>query len=287
MKKIKITLVLAIALMAMQVIAQPVVISAAEFMSLVKNDKSLVIIDADKASNFEVTHIKNAINVPHMELYKEPALDGYIKDVADLAAYFGKKGISESATIVITDDGSQKYSSRVYWILKYLGAKNVRLLHKDLDTWRAARVPLTAMVTDAKATSFTPAVNTEIIVDYDHVKNSVRKEGVVIVDSRLAEEFDGTSEAKPSLGHLPGAVNLNHLDLLNEKGAFKTKASLEALAAEKGLTADKEIIFYCKTSVRAAVAYVAFAEILQYPHIKIYEGAYNEWVALDASSIEK
>ena len=46
---------------------------------------------------------------------------------------------------------------------------------------------------------------------------------------------------------------------------------------ELGISSSDELIFYCRTSVRGAVLYVAFKEILGYTNVKIYDGAYTEW----------
>ena len=102
------------------VVAQGDIISAKDFVKLAKTDKNLVIIDASKADSYGKVHVKNAINIPHETLYQETEIEGLINKPAELAAIFGEKGVVETKTIVVYDGGSQKYSSRVYWILKYL-----------------------------------------------------------------------------------------------------------------------------------------------------------------------
>jgi thiosulfate/3-mercaptopyruvate sulfurtransferase len=111
------------------------------------------------------------------------------------------------------------------------------------------------------------------------VKAGMSDPNVLVFDSRDPEEYDGSSDK--SEGHLKGASHFNYKDVLNENGSFKSKEELEALAAKHGITKDKTAVFYCVTSVRACVQYVAFHEILGLPNIKVYDGAYNEWVAND------
>lgn len=258
-------------------IMQAQLISADEFMNLKKSDKNLVVVDANTADVYAKAHIQDAVNIPHADLYKEGEVEGLIKSPEELAAYFGQNGVSNENTIVLYDDGSNKYTSRVYWILKYLGTPNVMILHKDMDEWKKARVPLTRSKTIVKATTFTPKVNKSIIVDMAFVKAAMTDPNVLIFDSRDLEEYDGTSEK--SEGHIKTARHMNYKDLLDDKGAFKSKTELEAIAKANGITKDKTAVFYCITSVRAAVPYVAFHEILGYPNIKVYDGAYNEWMA--------
>lgn len=253
--------------------AQGDIISASEFIKLVKTNKSLVVVDASKAESYTKTHIKNAINIPHKSLYNETEIEGLLMDPADLAAFFGNHGISNNSTVVVYDGGSQKYSSRVYWVLKYMGATDVKILHKDMNEWRKSRVPITKMPSKAKKATFTPAVNKAIIADMAYVKGGK----AIIIDARDADEFAGVSEK--SDGHLPGAVNINYKDFLNDKKAFKSKTEIEALLKSKGITASSQIVAYCQTSVRASVIYVAVVNIMGWNNIKIYDGAYNEWVA--------
>jgi len=260
-----------------QVLTAQVVVSAKDFTAEKKKDKTMVVIDANTAENYNKSHVMGAVNVPHKELYKDGEIEGLIKSPADLAAYFGKKGISNTSNIVIYDDGSNKYSSRVYWILDYLGATNLRILHKDMDQWKAARLPLTRNKTAVKATTFTPSVNAAILATEADVKGC--SGNCVVVDARHVSEYNGTSEKPVSEGHIKGAINVEYKAFLDDKGAFLPADQLKAVAAKNGLTADKTIILYCVTSVRAAVSFVALKEILGYPNVKVYDGAYNEWKA--------
>lgn len=260
-----------------QSFAQKDIISPAEFMKLIK-DKNTVVIDVNKKKTYATTHIKGAVNIPHKSLYKDGEVPGLIKSPKDLAGIFGSKGISEKNTIVVYGDGSQKYSSRVYWILKYLGAPNVKILHKDMNAWRSVRVPLTSMASKRKAVTFTPNVNKDIFVDKVYVKSKLNDGSVKLVDSRTKAEFDGTDETGKSDGHLPGAVNLNYENFLTGKKTYKSKEEIEKIVQSAGLSADQEIIVYCNTGIKAAVNFIVFKNILSYPNVKVYEGSYKDWV---------
>ena len=257
--------------------AQKDVISVADFKQMVKENADLVILDANKSKGYQAAHIKNAIFINHNDLYQDGEIKGLIKSPEELAVIFGELGVGGDRPVVITDDGSQKYSSRVYWILKYLGYDNAVLLHKDKKAWAAARLALTAEPGKANPTTFTVEVQPEIYANIDDVSIAQDNPMKVLVDARTNEEFIG--DHKNSEGHIPGAINLNHLNLLTDSGAFKSKAEIEKIANELGLTPDKELIFYCRTSVRAGVPYFAFANILGYEKLKVYDGAYLEWSA--------
>jgi thiosulfate/3-mercaptopyruvate sulfurtransferase len=260
-----------------EVLTAQVLIPAKDFAAEKKKDKTMVVIDASKAEDYAKLHVVGAINVPHKELHREGDIEGLIKSPRDLAAYFGEKGISNTSNIVIYDDGSLKYASRVYWILRYLGAENLRILHRDMVEWKAERIPITRVRTSVKATTFTPNVNASIIATADDVKACTGD--CILVDSREAAEFNGTSTKRESAGHIEGARNIDFKDFLNERGEFKSADQIKAIAKRRGIEQGKRVILYCKKGVRAAVSYVALKEIAGYPDVKVYEGAYNEWKA--------
>ncbi len=262
-------------LFSANIVAQGDIISATDFMKLYKTDKNLVIIDASKADNYNKIHIKNAINLPHGDLYQIAEIDGLIETPEKLAKILSDHGVSQTNTIVVTDGGSQKYSSRIYWILKYLGAPDVKVLHKDMMAFKKARVPLTSVPAKRKPVSFAPSIDKSVIADINYVKSGKAK----LIDARTPEEHNGTADN--SDGHLPGAININYKDFLDEHDAFKSKEELEKLVGKYGITASTPVVAYCRTSVRAAVIYVAFKNILGYDNIKVYDGAYAEWVWKD------
>ncbi|RLD73729.1 MAG: hypothetical protein DRJ02_07755 [Bacteroidetes bacterium] len=270
---------LAFLLVSSTVRAQGDIISAADFMKLFKADKSLVIIDASKAADYKKSHIKNAINIPNGDLNQD-AETGFLKSDEELGKLFGSKGVNNESTIIVYDGGSQKPASRVYWVLKYLGAPNVKILHKNMATFKKARVPLTPMAAKKSATTFTVNVNHAIAANLADVKAGTAK----LFDARDANEYAGTTEK--SKGHIPGAINLSYKDVLNADNAFKTKDELEKVVAGFGLNADTPIIVSCQSGKRAAVLYVAFTSVLGYKNVKMYDGSYNDWVA-KGNTVEK
>lgn len=256
--------------------AQTDIITADEFMALTKSSDNLVLIDANTAKNYQASHIKDAIFVNHNDLYQKGDISGLIETPENLAAFFGNLGITETSTIVITDDGTQKYNARVYWILKYIGAQNVKVLHKDMNEWRAARIPLTSVAPKVKPATFTPTVNPDIFAELAYVKDNKDLDNVALVDCRAPDEYNGV---KNSDGHIPGAINIDYVNWLTDTGAFKSADEIKAIAEANGITPDTEVILYCRTSVRATPAFIALKNILGYEKVRVFDGAYLEWAA--------
>jgi len=277
MKKILLSLAGIIAVLSLQ--AQ-LTIPAKDFAAELKTNKTLVVIDVQAADVYAKQHIQGAINIPHKSLYKTGAIEGQFLSTDELAAIFGKKGVSNTSKIVLYDDGSQKYNSRVWWVLKYLGATDVTLLHKEAGQMEAARIPMTATPVTLKATTFTPSVNEAMTIDMASVKALSGNPNALLLDVREPDEYNGVDKDKKSQGHLPGAVFMHFKEVQTANGAFKTKDEIIATVAKFGATPEKEIVIYCQTGIKAAVVYIALKEIAGFPNVKLYAGAYAEWVSV-------
>ncbi|MBN1650160.1 MAG: sulfurtransferase [Bacteroidales bacterium] len=274
LKKIQVLLI-AFLFIAPAAFSQVDYISVSDYMSKMKSDPNLITLHTGKADDYRNSHIKGSILVSYKETEKSGEIRGIMKDANDLAELLGKAGVSNNNTIVVYDDGSQKYSSRVYWLLKYLGAPDVKVLHKEMDTWRKFRVPLTATPSNGKPTTFVASVNKEVLATAEDVKKAINNSNAIIVDARAKEEYDGTDGW--SEGHIESAINLEYKKLLKENGDFKSKEELKAIAEAAGITNNKEIILYCQTSIRGAVTFFAFKNALGLDKVKLYDGAIEEW----------
>lgn len=257
--------------------AQPELISADKFKTMLDDNIEMVILDANKTKGYKAAHIKGAVAINHNDLYMDGDIIGMLKTPDELAMIFGKLGVGENVPVVITDDGTQKYSLRVSWILNYLGYDNVKILHKDKTEWRKARLELTSKVPNPISRNFTVNLRPEVYASINRIEESVSNPGIMLVDVRTPDEYNGNH--KNSDGHIPGAINMNYEELLTASGAFKPKAEIMKIANSLGLTPDKEMIFYCRTSTRAGVPFYAFKYILGYDKVKVYDGAYLEWSA--------
>lgn len=259
------------------------VISVADLSKQMKN-KDVVIVCATSKANYKV-HITGSVNAPHSDLYNNEPVQSAIKPAAEMAKILGSNGITDNKTIIVYDEGSGKYAGRLYWILKYLGAPNVKILDGGLPAWKAKRRPITGSPSKVAAGTFTPKVDESVLAKIDEVKKAHGNAAYVLLDTRAADEFAGTADSKIRKGHIPGAVNIEYKQVLDANGLLKPNDQLKSLFESKGITADKTVIAYCETSVRAGIVFMALKG-LGYDKVKVYDGAYYEWQA-DAGNAVK
>ena len=277
MKKfISITAVLIFILSSVNINAQALI--SAKDLSVKMKDKNCIVISAEKADKFNKVHIKGAVNIPYSDLNSSSF--GKLKSSSAIATIFGNKGVSNTNMIVVYDEGKGKYAGRMYWVLKYLGCKDVKILNGGYKSWYAARKPYSKTTVNLPKATFTAKLN----YAYSAKLNDVKSGKYLIVEVRPLNEFDGSSE-KSQGGHIPGAINFPYTKVLSGSGELKSKTELLSLFKAAGITSDKKIILYCKTSTRAGIVFLALKSILSYPTVKVYDGALNEWVK--ANKVEK
>jgi thiosulfate/3-mercaptopyruvate sulfurtransferase len=232
------------------------------------NNKSAVIVSTRSAEDYAKVHITGSVHIDVEDLASKTDPKGILKSPAELASLLGAKGIDPSKKVIIYDTGLGNNAGRLYWILKYLGFSDVKILDGHINGWRAARGPVTNAATSVTATTFTPNVNSKIFADINYVKSKINS--AVLVDVR-----DDSEVAK---GTIKGSVHFEYKKVVNEDGTLKSKAELEKLFNDAGIVKSKEIIIYCATSVRSGIVFLALTSVLDYPNVKVYEGAYNEWI---------
>lgn len=249
-------------------------------------DPNFVVVSAEVETEYAKVHITDAVNVPYTGLEKKVAtVEGLLITPEEVAKILGAKGVSEKKTIVVYDEGAGKYAGRVYWILKYLGASNVKILDGGLIAWKAARKPVTKNPTMAKPATFTASVNNSILASMKDVQAAVGNSKIVLVDFHEAALFSGKDPK--GKGRIAGSVNIDHTTLLDAKGLYKPKSELEKLFSSVGVSSDKTIYVYCSSGTRASKGFFALKSILGYPNVKIYEGGLNEWGATASNKVEK
>ena len=210
---------------------------------------------------------------------KADGIEAMLKSPAEIAKIFGEKGISENSKIVIYDNGKNKLAGRLYWIFEYIGAKDVNILDGHIKSWMKIRKPVTPKATKITPATFKATTDASKIATMDYVKSKLKDPKVILLDVRSADEFGGKDDDEKITrkGHIPEAINLEFKNVVNDNGTIKSKEEISAVIKKAGITSDKEIIIYCATSVRAGIMYVALSSVLDFPNVRVYDGAYYEW----------
>lgn len=235
-----------------------------------------VIVDTRSADAYAAGHIPGAISLPITPgsgLFDRggsgtDATD--LKPAADLAQVLGGAGVSTGATIVVYGTDVDWLVGRMFWMLEYLGAGDVRLLDGGFSKWTADSRSVTTSVTTLESRSFAPSVVSSRLVDKAGVMTAVGDPaGYSIVDSRNAVDYQSK--------HIPHAVNVLMEELLNADKTMKTAVEIGDLLQLRGVTRDKVIYTHCYVGYRSSQEYFVF-RLMGYD-VAQYDGSWAEWSA--------
>ena len=213
----------------------------------------------------------------------------------DFEVLLSKSGISKDTTIVLYGDNNNWFAAWAYWLLKYYGHENVRILDGGRKKWEAENRELTTKAADVEPATYTiTEINDKYRALRDDVTETLGSGSHGLVDVRSPDEFTGKILAPPGLdelsqraGHIPGAKNIPWSKAVNEDGTFKSNKELQALYEGEGITPDKDIISYCRIGERSAHSWFVLNELLEYPSVRNYDGSWTEWGNLIEAPIER
>lgn len=193
-------------------------------------------------------------------------------------------GVDDSSPVVVYDDIGNMASARAWWLLRWAGHADVRILDGGLAAWRSAGMRLSTGDTTPRPGTVSLSVDNLREVSIDEVarlSSRVRAEGadgVVIVDARAGERYRGEAEPMdPRAGHIPGAVSVPAGGNLGADGRFLPAAALRARFEAAGITERSDVIAYCGSGVTAAHQLAAL-EVAGFSGA-LFAGSWSQWSA--------
>ena len=225
------------------------------------------------------SHIPGAIYVDlHSDLSRPPSINmgrHPLPNIKSMNELFSELGVSGKKQVVVYDDVFGSFSSRLWWMLKYLQHDKVAVLDGGWQHWINLGGPISTknekrISSQFKGTELEKAlVNIDQVSDYD-----------LIVDSRDSSRYRGEYEPiYKAAGHIPGAINRFWKKNIVDTGCFKDRHTLlkefEQLFNE---VLPEDSVFYCGSGVTACHNLLAVTHSgLSLP--RLYAGSRSEWCA--------
>ncbi|MEN5144694.1 3-mercaptopyruvate sulfurtransferase [Brevundimonas diminuta] len=196
------------------------------------------------------------------------------------AEAMGALGVAESDDIVVYDAQGLFSAARVWWTLRTMGAKRVRVLDGGLPKWKAEERALESGAGETPSPArFKARFDVDSVADFAQV-GAALTEGLQVVDARGAARFRGeAAEPRPGVraGHMPGALNLPFPHLLNADGTLKQGQALEEAFRAAGVDLERPVITSCGSGVTAAILTLGLAVLGR--SSRLYDGSWAEWGA--------
>ena len=198
---------------------------------------------------------------------------------ADFEAAMRRAGVRDSQPVVVYDDADSTAAARAWWLLRYFGHRQVRVLDGGFAAWTAAGHPVeTGLPASAPAAGdFTASPGHLPLLDADGAAALARTG--VLLDARAGARYRGETEpVDPVAGHIPGAVSAPTAENVRKDGTFLSPADLARRFAALGVGADGDpaVGAYCGSGVTAAHEVLALT--LAGIPAALYTGSWSEWI---------
>ncbi len=225
-----------------------------------------------------------------------------IPDAAAFARTLSRAGVTPETCVVAYDDAGGSIAARLWWLLRYFGhpiarpagapsapgSSSIRaggsVLDGGIQAWIAAGHALSEEVPAIEPAPLMELVPGGALVADKAAVDALRREaGVVLLDARARERYEGRSEPIDArAGHIPGALSAPFVESMREPGgALLDREALERRFRALGALDARTVVSYCGSGVTACHALLALAALGRADAV-LYEGSFSDWAA-DAS----
>lgn len=195
------------------------------------------------------------------------------------AGAMGRYGVGAGTRVVLYDSGAHMWATRVWWMLRAVGFDAAAVLNGGLMKWKAEGRPLSTAAAAYPAATFAPRPRPELFVDKQHMRDSLRTDGVCMLNALSADEHSGRSSRTARPGRIPGSGNVPAMSLIDPAtGAYLPLQTLREKFRAAGALDGCRVVTYCGGGIAATSA--AFTLVrLGAPHVAVYDGSMVEWSA--------
>ncbi|OKK14432.1 3-mercaptopyruvate sulfurtransferase [Streptomyces sp. CB02488] len=227
--------------------------------------------------DYEAGHIPGAVYVDLDSELAGPAGSGGrhpLPEPAHFGAVMRRAGVGRDSSVIVYDGGQGWAAARAWWLLRWTGLRDVRVLDGGLAAWTGELSKETPAPAEG---DFVPEPGALPLLDADGAA-ALASSGLLL-DARAAERYRGDVEPIDRVGgHIPGAVSAPTVENVGADGRF---LPAETLAARfTGLGADGDAVdvgVYCGSGVSGAHEVLAL-EVAGFT-AALYAGSWSQWSA--------
>ena len=252
----------------------------------------------EDASAYHLGHIPGATSLSWLDDLNEPDRRG-APSQSRMEALLGARGITRDTHLVLYGDQDNAFAAYALWMLRYYGHFRASLLDGGRRAWLAAGAPVTDQSPTrlrAQYVASPPDEGLRLTRDTVLERFVAQRGDTTLIDCRTPAEYHGEARSAidvPVLrhrlgGHIPGARNISHVDLLiPHTGQLRPQPELRALFAANGIGPESDIGVYCSVGERSALCWFALQEVLDFPRVRLYDGGWAEYGSLVGAPVHR
>jgi thiosulfate/3-mercaptopyruvate sulfurtransferase len=251
-------------------------------------DPGLLILEVDERPLiFREAHIPGA-RCLDWRLDLQDAVSRDIPSGDAMAGLWRRIGLSPQHTVVFYGDRNNWWAAFAFWLFRYYGARDLRLLDGGRQAWLAEGRPIEVTLPDDGSPAAPPEAprlrrRPALRAGWRDALAAI-DDGVQLVDVRTPAEFRGevfsetgyAHERAQRAGRIPSAVNLPWDLTVDHDGKLHADERLRAILREHGIEPGRPSITYCRIGERSAHTWFVLYELLGHP-ARNYDGSWVEW----------
>jgi thiosulfate/3-mercaptopyruvate sulfurtransferase len=195
--------------------------------------------------------------------------------ITDLQAKARRWGLRPEATVVVYDSDRSLVAARAWWVLRWAGLPDVRVLDGGMPAWLSAGLPVDRVPGKPAPSeiTLTPGHMPELDAD---ASLALAGRGLLL-DARIRVNYIGgeTAPGEAARGHIPGAVSAPAPDNLTDYGTFIPNPVLAEMYSALGVDGERPVGVYCGAGMSAAHTVLALAAIGV--EAAMYPGSWSQW----------
>ncbi len=196
----------------------------------------------------------------------------------------GGVGVTAKSKVVLYDDNKSKDAARAWWMLRYFGVADARVLNGGWRAWTAGKHPVSTESVNSELTYFFPKPQMKLAATKELILESLPNRTLQIVDCRSAAERSGAvAMGNKRTGVIPGSKHLEWSELIDpDTHRFLPPAELRKKLAAAGIALDKPTVSHCQGGSRSAVMTFVL-DLMGADEARNYHPSFGEW-AKDADT---
>jgi thiosulfate/3-mercaptopyruvate sulfurtransferase len=191
-------------------------------------------------------------------------------------------GIDSADAVVVYDSSDSTAAARAWWVLRWAGVEDVRVLDGGLAAWLAGNYPVETGEPEPRSGSITVQAGSMPVIDA--VATACLGRHGRLLDARARARYLGEVEPiDPVAGHIPGAVSAPTTGNVGPDGRFLSGGALRARFAQLlgggHVVGDQpqRVGAYCGSGVTASHTILALT-VAGLPAV-LYPDSWSGWLA--------
>ncbi|MBO0823886.1 MAG: sulfurtransferase [Actinobacteria bacterium] len=234
--------------------------------------------------SYRSSHLPGAVYVDlDRELAGPPGDSGRhpLPDAAAFEAAMRAAGVRDASPVVVYDEADSTVAARAWWLLRYFGHREVRVLDGGLRAWAAAGQPVSTTDPSPQPGNFTARPGQLAVLEASDAAKVARTG--ILLDARAPARYRGETEPVDKVaGHIPGALSAPTAENVTGDGLFRPVGELRSRFESLGIAMAHNdhghaVGVYCGSGVTAAHEVLAL-ELVGVP-AALYVGSWSGWIA--------